>query len=108
MHFIFALFLIYTGVRAGLSDDDDDDPHKNRVFVYLTKKIRFVNGYDPQGRFFIRCKIHPDTGELIEPRQRCDTSDSSESEASVAIYDPTDYFSSSQGEEDGAGRHRRS
>merc|ERR1719387_2622908 len=95
MHFIFAVFLIYTGIKAGMTDDEDEDPRNNTVFIWLSKRIPFVNGYDPNGAFFVRCKVNPDTGEVILPRsQDGEATSGSDTDAcsTPTVLDPSDYY----------------
>mmetsp|Transcript_17430 Transcript_17430/g.38157 ORF Transcript_17430/g.38157 Transcript_17430/m.38157 type:complete len:448 (-) Transcript_17430:39-1382(-) len=55
MHLVFGAFLVYTGIRSVVnSDDDEGDPTKNPLVVWLAKKIPLLPGYDVDGRFFVR------------------------------------------------------
>jgi len=66
MHIVFGLFLIYTGVKAAFMDDEEGDPRKNPVFIWLSGHIPFINGYDQDGAFFV--KVRKDKkGNLILP-----------------------------------------
>jgi len=67
MHFVFGIFLIYTGINAALADDDDNDPRDNPCVKWLTSHIPLINGYDNGGAFFVRVKIDRRTGEPILP-----------------------------------------
>lgn len=67
MHFVFGIFLIYTGVKAALTDEDDEDPRENRCIMWLTKRMPLINGYDNGGAFFVRVKIDRRTGQPILP-----------------------------------------
>lgn len=67
MHFVLGIFLIYTGIQTALSDDDEDDPRNNRVFVFLAKRLPLVNGYDSGAAFFVRVPVDSRTGEVIMP-----------------------------------------
>jgi len=68
MYIIIGLFLVYTGIRSAMLDDDsDEDPRKNRVFRWLSKHIRFINAYDHGGAFFVRVKFDKRTGEIVMP-----------------------------------------
>merc|ERR1719311_764482 len=51
MHMLFGIFLIYTGIRCAGSDIEGENPQKNPVFLWLSRKIKFVNGYDKEGHF---------------------------------------------------------
>lgn len=106
---IMAVFLIYTGFKIAATDEDTDDPQKNPIFIWLSKHIPVVNGYDPHGRFCIRCKVHPVTGEAIVPKakpgsdsdglvpssnaSRADSVGSSEfGDAQPIIFDDKEYY----------------
>lgn len=67
MHIVFGVFLIYTGIKTAMSDDEEEDPRKNRCFVWLSQRIRFINGYDDGGNFFVKVRLDPRTGEPILP-----------------------------------------
>jgi tellurite resistance protein TerC len=67
MHFVFGIFLIYTGINAALSDDDDNDPRDNPAVKCLVRYIPLINGYDNAGAFFVRVKIDRHTGLPILP-----------------------------------------
>jgi len=66
MHILFGAFLIYTGVMAVISDDEEEDPQDNPVFQYLASRIRFVNSYDKLGSFYIRAGVDPKTGTVVD------------------------------------------
>lgn len=68
MHFVFGLFLIYTGIKAATTDDDDEDPRDNPCVKCMVRYIPLVNGYDNSGAFFVRVKIDRVTGEPIMPQ----------------------------------------
>lgn len=67
MHVFFGLFLVYTGVKCAVSDDEDEDPKKNPAFIWLSQRISFVNGYDKEGRFFVPCQVDSKTGAVSAP-----------------------------------------
>lgn len=57
MHFIFGSFLIYTGLKTVAVDDDDDDPSKHPVVLWLQNHVPFVSAYDKNGAFFVRVPV---------------------------------------------------
>jgi tellurite resistance protein TerC len=66
-HILFGGFLVYTGVKTGLfEDDDDEDPSKNPVVQWLSRRMPFVGAYDSQGRFFARVPVD-ENGQVVLP-----------------------------------------
>ena len=60
--FIYLLlggFLVYTGVKVAVTDEDDDDedPTQGRVVQWLSKRIPLSPYYDRDGRFFVFVNI---------------------------------------------------
>merc|ERR1719310_704556 len=70
MHILFGAFLIYTGVMAVISDDEEEDPQANPVFKWLAGRIRFVNSYDKMGSFYIMAGVDPKTGEVVDTSEQ--------------------------------------
>jgi len=66
MHFVFGIFLIYTGIKSAMSDDEDEDPRDNRLMKCLSSRLRFINGYDSEGAFFVRVPLDAN-GDPIMP-----------------------------------------
>jgi tellurite resistance protein TerC len=62
MHLVFGAFLIYTGIQTVLSDDDEDDPSQQPMVLWLQNHMKFVNVYDSNGAFFVKCPVK-DNGE---------------------------------------------
>jgi len=58
MHFIFGAFLVYTGFKTAVYDDDDEDPSQQPLVKWLTKHVPFVSLYDEHGHFFVRVEIN--------------------------------------------------
>jgi len=54
MHFIFGAFLIYSGIKTITADEDDEDPSKHPLVLWLQAKVPFVSVYDKGGAFFVR------------------------------------------------------
>jgi len=73
MHIVFGLFLIYTGVQAGMDDGEEERPDESPVFVWITSKIPYVNQYTRDGSFFARVPVdeHRElANEAQTPRRR--------------------------------------
>lgn len=66
MHLVFGAFLIYTGFKTMLVDDDDEDPSQNAFVQWLQSKVPFVSAYDESGAFFVRVAVD-DRGEVVMP-----------------------------------------
>merc|ERR1719316_2337698 len=56
-HILFGGFLVYTGVMSVISDDEDDDPSKNWLVQFLSRRLPFVSYYDKNGSFFVRVPV---------------------------------------------------
>lgn len=66
MHLIFGSFLIYTGVKTAMTDEDDDDPSQNSLVQWLQARMPFVSAYDERGRFFVDIPVR-DGGKVMLP-----------------------------------------
>jgi len=53
MHLVFGAFLIYTGVKTMMVDDDDDDMSQHPAILWLQEKVSFVSVYDQKMAFFV-------------------------------------------------------
>merc|ERR1719316_1730082 len=74
MHIVFGLFLVYTGVKAAYADDEDGDPRKNPLFIWVSSRIRVINGYDDGGSFFVKVpQDRSGTPILPKPMKYCET-----------------------------------
>eukprot|EP00927_Polykrikos_kofoidii_P018417 TRINITY_DN1852_c0_g1_i4.p1 TRINITY_DN1852_c0_g1~~TRINITY_DN1852_c0_g1_i4.p1 ORF type:complete len:449 (+),score=71.94 TRINITY_DN1852_c0_g1_i4:67-1347(+) len=70
MHIIFGFFLVYTGLKTFLVDDDDDeDPTQHPLVQWLQQKLPFVAVYDTNGAFFIRVP-EDENGKTLMPDLR--------------------------------------
>lgn len=56
-HILFGGFLIWTGVQSVLADDEDEDPSKNVVVQFLSRRLPFVTFYDAKGSFFVKVPV---------------------------------------------------
>jgi TerC family integral membrane protein len=106
MHLVFGGFLVYTGIQALISDDEEDDPAQQPMVQWLQRHMKFVNVYDSKGAFFVQCPINadgeadiPEHAILKQDQQHTETSpliergESDEEEKKVDIVD----FSSLEG-----------
>lgn len=66
MHFLFGGFLVYTGVKTVTADDDDEDPSRQPLVMWLQKKLPFVSCYDDRASFFVRVPV-TESGEAVLP-----------------------------------------
>jgi tellurite resistance protein TerC len=66
MHLVFGGFLIYTGVKTMVVDDEDEDPSQHPLVMYLQSKVPFVGGYDKNGAFFVNVPVD-EQGKLLMP-----------------------------------------
>jgi len=67
-HFVFGAFLVYTGVKSAMLDEDEDeDPSKNPLVQWLSRHVPFVSAYDSRGSFFVRVPVGQD-GRLALPQ----------------------------------------
>jgi len=64
MHILLGAFLVYTGVKVILVDEEEDDPTQNTVYAKIIKCLPYVDAYSHKARFFERVPVSPE-GELI-------------------------------------------
>jgi len=67
MHLFFGAFLVYTGIKAGLTDEDEEDPTQHPVVKWMSMRLPLLNAYDEGGSFFVRLPVNAKTGELCLP-----------------------------------------
>jgi tellurite resistance protein TerC len=60
MHLVFGAFLIWTGIQTVMADDDEEDPSQQPLVLWLQNHMKFVNVYDSNGAFFVKCPINED------------------------------------------------
>lgn len=102
MHIIFGLFLVYTGIKTVYSDDEEDDPRKNSLVIFLSQRMNFVKGYDAGGAFFVKVGVDPRTGQprLPAPSETISVDLSEEEKEKqnekVFMYKPEQWYSSSR------------
>jgi len=56
-HILFGGFLVYTGIQSLSADDDEEDPSKNAVVQFLSRRLPFVSYYDSKGSFFVKVPV---------------------------------------------------
>jgi len=86
MHLVFGAFLIYTGIQTVASDEEDDDPAQQPLVVWLQNHMKFVNVYDSNGAFFVKCPIGED-GEPVIPEDAIVKQEAEATENSPLIED---------------------
>jgi tellurite resistance protein TerC len=57
MHLVFGAFLIYTGVKTMMVDDEDDDPSQHPAILWLQERFPFVSVYDKNMAFFVKLPV---------------------------------------------------
>jgi tellurite resistance protein TerC len=57
MHLVFGAFLVYTGVKTVTTDEEDEDPSQQPLVMWLQNQMKFVNVYDSNGAFFVKCPV---------------------------------------------------
>jgi tellurite resistance protein TerC len=66
MHLIFGSFLVYTGIKTVSGDEEDEDPSQQPLVIWLQSRMAFVNVYDSNGAFFVKCPVK-ENGEADIP-----------------------------------------
>lgn len=61
--YIFAAFLIFTGIKMLFAKDEEHDISKNRILKFMQKHFR-ISEYLEGNRFFVR-QINPKTGKTV-------------------------------------------
>lgn len=61
--YIFAAFLIFTGIKMLFSGDAEFDPGANPVLKFMNRRFRVTNGFRGHA-FFVR-EAHPQTGRVV-------------------------------------------
>lgn len=92
MHFIFGAFLIYTGLKTVLADEDDDDPSQHPAVQWLQRHVPFVSVYDQHGAFFVRVSSDH-KGELMIPSPTADQQNNAAEPLEAGGGQPTRYGS---------------
>lgn len=90
-HILFGGFLVYTGMKAALfEDDDEDDPSKNPVVQWLSRRLPFIGAYDSQGRFFVRVPVN-ENGDVLLPEGTVASVESPPTEEDGQEEEPRNY-----------------
>lgn len=61
--YVFAVFLVFTGIKMLMIGEKEPDIEKNPVLKFLRRHLRITEGLEGQ-RFFVR-RPHPVTGKLV-------------------------------------------
>jgi len=78
-HLLFGGFLIYTGITSVTADEEDDDPSKNWMVQFLSRRMAFVPYYDSKGNFFVTVPVDEASQPLLDaPRPPGSSSDEPE------------------------------
>merc|ERR1719272_1985499 len=64
-HVIFGLFLIYTGIKTVMADDEDEDPSTNPLVQWLSRRLPFVSYYDTKPNFFVQVPVDAQSQPLL-------------------------------------------
>jgi tellurite resistance protein TerC len=78
-HILFGGFLIYTGIQSVLADEEDDDPSKNWLVQFLSRRLPFVSYYDSKGAFFVKVPVDGASQPLL-PSENTPASSSTDTE----------------------------
>lgn len=65
MHLVLGAFLVYTGVKMVLMDDDEASPEDNPILQRIFKVIPYVDSYSPEPRFFAKVPVDINTKETV-------------------------------------------
>lgn len=91
MHLVFGGFLVYTGVKTALVDDDDEDPSKHPIVQWLQRMVPFVSVYDRSGAFFVRIPVDENGKAMLpvleEGNSPIANEDGKEEASAVAVVD---------------------
>jgi len=67
MHVVFGIFLVYTGAKTLLFDDDEDFNLEENFFLsWLITRIPYVDRYDANGGFLTAVSVDTTTGEIVD------------------------------------------
>jgi len=108
MHFVFGAFLIYTGIKSAMVDDDDDDPRDNWLVNILSARTPMINGYDNDGAFFVKVKVDQHGNAVLPPplytqeiqgdaESDADTERREKAKERVNIYSSEQWYSTPRG-----------
>jgi len=65
MYILLGVFLVYTGVKVVMLEEEEEDPRESPLFQFITRHIPYVNGYSPDGAFFASVPVDARTGEVL-------------------------------------------
>jgi len=97
-HILFGGFLVYTGVMSVISDDDDEDPSKNWLVQFLSRRMPFVSYYDAKGSFFV--KVPVERGQILINEENATYRPREDSEEGERGYGTLDFAANRQANRD--------
>jgi tellurite resistance protein TerC len=65
-HLLFGGFLIYTGITSVTADEEDEDPSKNWMVQFMSRRLAFVPYYDSKGSFFVKVPVDASSQPLLD------------------------------------------
>jgi len=86
-HLLFGGFLIYTGIKSVTADDEDDDPSKNWLVQFMSRRLAFVPYYDSGGNFFVKVPVDAASQPLLDSAPRSAGSSADEPEHGYGSVD---------------------
>jgi tellurite resistance protein TerC len=86
-HLLFGGFLIYTGIKSVTADEEDEDPSKNWIVQFLSRRMAFVPYYDSKGGFFVKVPVDSSSQPLLPEATRSAGSSSDEAEQGYGSVD---------------------
>jgi len=66
INFVFGIFLIYTGVKTAMTDEDDEDPSKNWFIEWCINRVPLIPRYDKGGAFFVSVPVDAEGREVTD------------------------------------------
>merc|ERR1719380_39160 len=86
-HLLFGGFLIYTGIKSVTADEEDEDPSKNWLVQFMSRRMAFVPYYDSKGHFFVKVPVDATSQPLLYAAARSAGSSSDEPEQGYGSVD---------------------
>merc|ERR1719217_932271 len=86
-HLLFGGFLIYTGIKSVTADEEDEDPSKNWLVQFMSRRMAFVPYYDSKGHFFVKVPVDASSQPLLGAAARSAGSSSDEPEQGYGSVD---------------------
>jgi len=68
MHFVLGAFLVYTGIKMVMMDDDEANPEENPILRQIFKVVPYIDSYAPDPKFCVRIPVDAKSGEpMLDP-----------------------------------------